>query len=313
MIRRTGAALAALCMLLSSGPVFAQGAPEPAAPFQAEPVFQPRIERVKVGEIEMGYYARGNGAPLVMIMGLGATMADWDPALLEALSHDRTLIVIDNRGCGFSSDTAQNHTSIAQMADDAAGLVTALGYDKVDVLGYSMGAMIASQMAIRHPEILRSLVLLAPSPGGSHEVPPPTGVLEAIAHHTLALPQVLALFFPEDPAGQEAGRALVLRAVAGRKAGTIPAAPACSEETGTRQLEALRQFSASDANYDALPAIAAPTLVMGGRADKVLPPANAQAVAQRIPFAWSAYFEGGHLFWAQSRAPVIATLRAFLQ
>jgi len=312
-MRRTGVALAALCMLLSGGSAFAQGALAPAAPFQAQPAFQPRIERVKVGEIEMGYYARGDGAPLVMIMGLGATMADWDPALLEALAHDRKLIVIDNRGCGFSSDTAQNHTSIAQMADDAAGLVQALGYEKVDLLGYSMGAMIASQMAIRHPQMLRSLMLLAPSPGGSHEVPPAPGVLEAIAHHTLALPQVLALFFPEDPAGQEAGRALVLRAVAGRKAGTVPAAPACSDETGTRQVEALRQFSASEANYEELPAIAAPTLVMGGRADKVVPPANARTVAQRIPFAWSAYFAGGHLFWAQSRAQVIATLRAFLQ
>ena len=88
-------------------------------------------------QIKMAYYTRGEGKPLLMINGYLSTMSLWDPALLERLEKNRQLILFDNRGVGLSSDTEKDNTTIPQMADDAAGLIRKLGYDKVDILAWS--------------------------------------------------------------------------------------------------------------------------------------------------------------------------------
>ena len=111
---------------------------------------KPEIKYAQVNDVKLAYYTRGQGEPLIMIMGYAATMGMWDPALLEELSKNNTLILFDNRGIGLSTDTKENKTTIPQMADDAAGLVKALGYKKVNVLGWSMGARIAQQLSLIH-------------------------------------------------------------------------------------------------------------------------------------------------------------------
>lgn len=93
------------------------------------------VKKQKVGDIEVAYYTRGSGDPLVMIMGFRGTMAVWDPALLESLEKHYTLILFDNRGSGMSTDSQEDHTTISQMSQDTIQLIKALGYSKAHILG----------------------------------------------------------------------------------------------------------------------------------------------------------------------------------
>ena len=102
------------------------------SPLHAES--KPEVKYAQVGDIKLAYYIRGEGEPLVMINGFLATMSLWDPALIEELAKQNQLILFDNRGVGLSTDTKENETTMAQMADDTAGLIKALGFKKANVL-----------------------------------------------------------------------------------------------------------------------------------------------------------------------------------
>ena len=123
-----------------------------ASPSQA--AFKPKVQYAQVGDVKLAYYMRGQGKPLLMINGFISTMSLWDPLLVEDLAKHHQLIFFDNRGVGLSTDTPENKTTIPQMADDTAGLIKALGLQKPDILGWSMGARLAQQLLIRHPALV---------------------------------------------------------------------------------------------------------------------------------------------------------------
>lgn len=106
----------------------------PAAPLRADD-FKADVKYVQVGDVKLAYYMRGEGKPLVMVNGFVSTMSLWDPRLIAELAKTHQLIMFDNRGVGMSTDSAENKTTIPQMADDAAGLIQALGLKQPDVLG----------------------------------------------------------------------------------------------------------------------------------------------------------------------------------
>jgi pimeloyl-ACP methyl ester carboxylesterase len=110
-----------------------------------------------VDSIELYYEEHGSGDPLLLIMGLGADSVAWMLQVPEFSQHYRT-IVFDNRGVGRSSKPAGPY-SIGRMADDAAGVLDTLGIERAHVLGVSMGGMIAQELALRHPQRVRGLVL----------------------------------------------------------------------------------------------------------------------------------------------------------
>lgn len=113
---------------------------------------------VQSNGIRLAYEERGTGDPLVLIMGLGADGQVWD---LHAQAYAKRFrcFLVDNRGTG-QSDKPRGPYTTAQMADDYAGLIKALGLGKVRVAGISMGGAIAQQLALRHPDVVRSLVLV---------------------------------------------------------------------------------------------------------------------------------------------------------
>jgi pimeloyl-ACP methyl ester carboxylesterase len=129
------------------------------------------VKFAQVGDIRMAYDTKDQGEPLLLINGFLSTMSLWDPMMLDELAKEHQLILFDNRGAGLSTDTPQNHTTIQQMADDAAGLARSLGTSKVNVLAYSMGARIGQQLLIRHPDLVAKAVLSAADPGGRHHLP----------------------------------------------------------------------------------------------------------------------------------------------
>ena len=167
------------------------------------------VKKKKIGDVEIAYYTRGSGKPLVMIMGFRGTMAIWDPELLNEMEKKYTLILFDNRGAGLSTDTEKDLTTIPQMADDTFNLIKALGYDKAYVLGWSMGTRIAEQLALAHPEVVEKLILGSPNPGGTFQVARQTDAFQKLTTtKNLTKEEGLSLLFPNTPEGREASSAL---------------------------------------------------------------------------------------------------------
>lgn len=275
------------------------------------------VRYAQVGDIKMAYYTRGQDRagvrPLLMINGFISTMSLWDPAMLELLEKDRKIILFDNRGAGLSSDTAQNNTTIPQMADDAAGLIRTLGYDKVDMLGWSMGARIGQQLLIRHPDLVGKAVLCAADPGGSQSVPAAADVEARLNDPNLKGLEKIALTFPDNAQGRDAAKAALARLRSAVKAGTIPDDFTVSRETTIRQTRARTElWRADDSNFADLKGIKIPVLLADGRDDLIDPPRNSLNIANQIPFSWVAFLEGGHAFLFQSNEQFANLVNAFL-
>lgn len=115
---------------------------------------------VKSNGIDFYYEERGKGEPLLLIMGITAPGSAWEKHVEDWEKHFRCILV-DNRGVGKSDKPTGPYTT-AEMADDCAGLLDALRLDKVGVVGCSMGSTVAQQLAIRHPQKVRSMVLMCP-------------------------------------------------------------------------------------------------------------------------------------------------------
>src|SRR5271167_1608545 len=111
-----------------------------------------------VGDIELDYERGGSGPPLLLIMGMSGTALHWGEPFLEALRRDFDVIAYDHRGVGASS-RLEGPITIVRMAEDALGLLDALGIDSVHIVGISMGGMVAQELALAHPERVRTLTL----------------------------------------------------------------------------------------------------------------------------------------------------------
>jgi pimeloyl-ACP methyl ester carboxylesterase len=286
-------ALAALAALALAAPASAQ------QPFEPSP-----IQHVEVNGANLGYRTVGTGPPLVMIMGFSGTMADWDPALIADLATQHTVVVFDNRGMATSRPSPVHRLSIAQMADDTAGLIDALGFGKADVLGWSMGGNIAEVLAQRHPGKLNRLILAATDPGSQHAVLPKGPVLDVLDDPTASIPQLIKIIFPATPAGTKAGKAYVKRV--GTWPGNGPDAYSTPNATVAGQIRAEGHawYCTRCGAYAKLPDITAPTLVTDGAEDVVEPPVNSRIIARRIPGAKLTLYRGAghaHLFQFNGR------------
>lgn len=271
------------------------------------------VKKEKIGDVDIAYYVRGNGPPLVMIMGFRGTMAAWDPGLLKNLEKHFTLILFDNRGVGLSSDTEENVTTISQMANDTAKLIETLGYSKVNILGWSMGSRIALQLAMDHAQVIESLILCSPNPGGKFQAPRKSHAYEELTGSNLSDEQVLSLIFPDSEKGHVAKDAFVTRLAEAIILRNVPDDLKISDRTIGRQARALKLWDEDDDYYAALPQIKIPTLVASGLDDALDQPQNARIIACRIPFAWSAYFAGsGHNFLSQNYEEFSNLVRLFI-
>src|SRR4051794_38173662 len=118
-----------------------------------------------VGDHELYYEVSGAGEPLLLIMGMSGTHLSWGDPFLEALRRDFEVAVYDHRGIGRSGPAAAGY-SIADLADDAAGVLDALGWEKAHVVGISMGGMVAQELALAHFDRVRTLTLGCTYAGG---------------------------------------------------------------------------------------------------------------------------------------------------
>ena len=131
-----------------------------------------RIAHTGLGAV--GYRVVGSGPPLVLIMGYGWTMEGWDPRLVHALARHNRAVMFDNSGVGRTQQLPAPLT-IDAMADQTSALIDTLGLGRPNVLGWSMGGMIAQALAVLHPAQVRRLVLCATFPGARLVLYPDAG------------------------------------------------------------------------------------------------------------------------------------------
>lgn len=276
--------------------------------------FKAEVKTIAVGDVRLAYYVRGHGKPLLMINGYLSTMSLWDPALLEKLAQHHQLILFDNRGVGLSTDTKENHTTMQQMADDAAGLIQKLGYKKADILAWSMGARIGQQLLIRHPDLVNKAVLCSANPGGKVADKTAADVEAKLNNPKIPEMEKIGLVFTDDAQGRLAAKECLARIKAAVTAGVLPNDFTVSHETVLRQNRARTTlWSEDNQNFIDLKNIKNPVLLTDGRNDVVDMPKNSSIMANQIPYAWVAFFTGGHAFLFQSYNQFADLVDVFLQ
>jgi 3-oxoadipate enol-lactonase len=248
---------------------------------------------VRVGEIELDYERSGSGPPLLAIMGMSGTALHWGEPFLRGLREHFEVIVYDHRGVGRST-RLEGSVTIAQMAADAAGLLSALELDSAHVLGISMGGMVAQELALEHPELIRTLTLGCTYCGGEGAGLTAPEVMQRLTEAMMSGDRQRALrvgweinvspALAADSASYER-----FLAVAEEYAVAVPVVMAQAQAC-----------MAHDTNAR-LAAVSMPTLVIHGTADEMLPVSNGHLIASRIPGARLEILEGvGHLFfWEQ--------------
>jgi pimeloyl-ACP methyl ester carboxylesterase len=242
-----------------------------------------RTQKVQVGEIDIAYKMFGNGTPVLLINGFAAPMNFWDPIFLKELSTNHTVIVFDNRGIG-NTTSGEKHFTIKQFADDTAGLLEALKIKKADVVGWSVGGMIAQELALAYPDKIGKLVISSSSCGGIESKPPTQEVLMLFANPSGSslekIHRFLPLLFPlkwriHNPDYLE----------------SLPKIPdVVSDEALYQQLNAIIDWAGTCGQ---LGNIEQPTLVIVGMDDVFAVPANSLLLSDRIPGARLVQMEGG--------------------
>jgi len=233
----------------------------------------------------------GEGLPLLLIPGLGATRVVFDPMVPALVQREQRVIVFDPRGTG-ESEPGQQPLSLPLLAADAAAVLDAAGAPRAAVLGASMGGVVAQHLALDHAARVECLLLAATGPGGGRAVPADPRVTDALLGKGARTPAEAyrrACTVLYSPQFQRTHQEFIDEQVRLRAARPVRA------QVFAAQLKALR---APDDSFDRLPSISAPTLVMHGTDDAVTPFENAQLLASRIPGARARWFEGcGHLFF----------------
>jgi pimeloyl-ACP methyl ester carboxylesterase len=230
---------------------------------------------VDTGDIELWTERRGQGPDVLLIAGLGDPAEAWQPQL-DGLSDRYLVTAFDNRGAG-RTPLPEGRLSATTMADDAATLLRALEVPSAHVAGFSMGSAIAQELALRHPELVRSLVLMS-----TYARP------DALWRSQLNFWRWLAEVAPSERAFFEAFFTWVYtpRAHADGTVGQIvEEALAFPHQQSVEAFQAQVDVCLAHDTADRLPEIAAPTLVLSGELDIILPPRFGRSVAAGIPNA----------------------------
>lgn len=247
------------------------------------------------------------GPPVVFLLHLAAVLDNWDPRLIDGIAARHRVTTFDNRGVGASSGSPA--TSIEEMARDAITFIRAMGFDQVDLFGFSMGGMVAQEIVQTEPQLVRRMIIAGTGPAGGEGISQVARVtyLDLLRGWLTMQDPKQFLFFTRTPAGIRAGKDFLARLKERSsdrdKAITIGALQA--------QLKALRRWGAK-APAD-LSKITHPVLVANGDSDRMVPSQNTRDLARRLPNSELViYPDSGHGAVFQFHADFVPRALAFL-
>jgi pimeloyl-ACP methyl ester carboxylesterase len=227
-------------------------------------------------------FGKTGGVPLVFNIHFTGTMDHWDPAVTDGIAQGREVVLFNN--AGISSTSGEVPESIEEMAANAAAFIRALGLTQVDVLGFSMGGLIAQTLALAEPELVRRLILVGTGPRSGDSMESLTPEAQEIFGASYAEPDHLWLrvHFSPSEASQAAGRKFLQRF----RLRNENRDPEANEKVAPAQLAALAKWGAPRENrYDYLHALTQPTLVVNGDNDVIIYSINSWILQQNIPNA----------------------------
>jgi pimeloyl-ACP methyl ester carboxylesterase len=272
-----------------------------------------KIERVGAANgIDYAYRDTGptdGGPPLVLLQHFRGNLDNWDPALIDALASGRRVITFDNAGVGGSTGTTPN--TVEQMAHDAITFIEALGLDRVDVLGFSIGSFVAQQIALTRPAIVNKLVLASSAPQGAagmHGWAP--DVIGAIGNPQTSPEEYVGVFFAGSPSSRQAGMQAAQRIFGRTEDRDAPTDWA----TRQAQYDAVCTWGIPDhAKLQRLSCLRMPVFVANGDSDRMILPHYSYLLAGLIPHAHvKIYPDAAHGFLFQHHAEFAADVHAFL-
>jgi pimeloyl-ACP methyl ester carboxylesterase len=259
---------------------------------------------IHAGDIDIACEMTGQGYPLIMIMGYGATRFFWEEATIQSLAEDYKIITFDNRGIG-ETDMGDRPCTISRMAEDTFALLQALGIEKAHVLGWSMGSLVAQELALSHPDVVNGLVLYSSFTIESM-FPPDPEVIRGLEDRTLSSTErnmkwVQALF----PEHWIAGNMARIKEIFSRPAGNI------SREILAAQTLAISSWKGSEGRFHELPAS---TLLLTGDEDVLTPWENSRYMAAGMKDARLEIIKGtGHGLMFQEPERFVSVVKEYLR
>jgi pimeloyl-ACP methyl ester carboxylesterase len=236
-------------------------------------------QTINVGGVEFAYRQLGpeTGVAVVFLTHLAAVLDNWDPRVVDGIAVQHRVIAFDNRGVGGSGGSTPR--TIEEMARDAVTFIRALGFDQVDLLGFSMGGMIAQVIAQQEPRLVRKMILAGTGPAGGEGIDKVTRISYLDTARGLLTRQdpKQFLFFTTTPNGRRAGKEFLARLEERRndRDKTI------SLRAFRAQLRAIHRWGQQEPQN--LASIDQPVLVMNGESDKMVPTKNTVELDRRLP------------------------------
>lgn len=250
------------------------------------------MPKIKSNNIELYYEMQGSGAPLILISGLGYSSWQWHK-MVPFLAEHFQVLTFDNRGVGQSDKPAGPYTA-QMLAADTAGLLDSLGIENAIIAGHSMGGFIAQAMALDFPEKVAKLILCSTNFGGPHHVPVTAEAMKVLTDVTSdALTRFKnGLVVSTAPDWSEKNPEMIEEWIKWRVANPIDPAPYQAQlAIGLSLMPKAAAFETK------LPRLNVPTLILFGAHDKVVPPANASLLAEKIAGSKVLIFpDAGHFF-----------------
>jgi pimeloyl-ACP methyl ester carboxylesterase len=238
-----------------------------------------RTRTIEAGGVEFAYRELGpsTGVPVVFLTHLAAVLDNWDPRVVDGIAANHRVIAFDNRGVGASSGATP--ATIEEMARDAVTFIGALGFDQVDLFGFSMGGMIAQVIAKEHPRLVRKMIIAGTGPEGGEGIDRVTLISYLdIARGVLTRQDPKQfLFFTRTPNGRRAGKEFLARLTER----TDDRDKAVSVRSFRAQLKAIHRWGRQQPAD--LSGIHQPVLVMNGESDRMVPTKNTVELDRRLP------------------------------
>jgi pimeloyl-ACP methyl ester carboxylesterase len=270
---------------------------------------------VEANGIRFAYrrWGKQGGIPLVFNQHFTGNLDNWDPAVLDGLTAEREVILFNN--AGIASSTGNVPTTFAGMAHNAEAFIDALGLKQIDLLGFSIGGMVAQQIVIDRPELIHKLILIGTAPrnmdagnGQGHITPETAAIFGAVYNPPENL--WLKVFFTDSEASQAAGRAFLKRYLSRNENRDAP----INEKVAPAQIAAVGDWGTHPGERFAyLKNIKQPTLVVSGNHDVIVYTVNSLHLVQNLPNTkLILYPDSNHGSWYQNHEDFVFEANRFL-